>query len=98
MDRRLLPLLGLAVLGCTAAAFAAVGGSGMLVGAILSVITLVLFSILYQTGRLGAELPPARVSRTALVRLGWVVVAILWGLALLAIVRLLSTSSPEQFR
>lgn len=94
MDRRLKALIGLAFLGCVAGGCAAAGGSGTLIGGVLSVVVLLLFCLLYQIGHLGPQLPPVRVSRTVLVRVWRILMAILLALIVLAAVRLLSLHAP----
>ncbi len=96
MDRRLKLLAWLAALGCVAGGFAAVGGSGTLVGGVLCVVTLLLFCLLYQMGSLGPHLPPARIPRKAVVAAVWGLAAILLTLALLIAVRVVQTVIHQQ--
>jgi len=83
VDRRVKPLLPFLVLGCLAAVLAASGGAGTIVGAILALLLVGAFSMLYLAGGIRPQLPPLRVSKRLLSAMVWLMVALI---AVLAIV------------
>jgi nitrate/nitrite transporter NarK len=85
VDRRAKPLLPFVVLGCVAAILAATGGAGTIVGAILALLLIVAFSLLYLAGHIGPQLPPFRVSKRVLSVAVWLMVASIVVLALLLV-------------
>ncbi|NUQ61136.1 MAG: hypothetical protein HUU20_01525 [Pirellulales bacterium] len=89
VDRRAKPLLPFVVLGCVAAVLAASGGAGTIVGALLALILVVAFSVLYLAGSIRPQLPPFRVSKRVISAAMWLLVALIAALAIV-LTRILS--------
>ncbi len=83
VDRRAKPLLPFAVLGCLAAILAATGGAGAVVGAILALLLVGAFTVMYLAGSIRPQLPPFRVSKRVLSVAVWLLVALIAVVAIL---------------